>query len=164
MALKIGDHAPDFELTTQAAGGPKKLKLSSNFGQKNTVLLFVPMAFTGVCTKELCAVSQGLNAYTALNAVVWGISGDNPFAQAAWAEKEKITIPLLADYEHKVTNAYGVAYASFLPEKNLGMAGVPKRSAFVVDQQGIIRYAEVNDNPGQLPNFEALQAVLATLK
>jgi len=164
MALKIGDHAPDFELTTQAAAGPKKLKLSSNFGQKNTVLLFVPMAFTGVCTKELCAVSQGLNAYTALNAVVWGISGDNPFAQAAWAEKEKITIPLLADYEHKVTNAYGVAYASFLPEKNLGMAGVPKRSAFVVDQQGIIRYAEVNDNPGQLPNFEALQAVLATLK
>jgi len=164
MALKIGDHAPDFELTTQAAAGPKKLKLSSNFGQKNTVLLFVPMAFTGVCTKELCAVSQGLNAYTALNAVVWGISGDNPFAQAAWAEKEKITIPLLADYEHKVTGAYGVAYASFLPEKNLGMAGVPKRSAFVVDQQGIIRYAEVNDNPGQLPNFEALQAVLATLK
>jgi len=164
MALKIGDHAPDFELTTQAAAGPKKLKLSSNFGQKNTVLLFVPMAFTGVCTKELCAVSQGLNAYTALNAVVWGISGDNPFAQAAWAEKEKITIPLLADYEHKVTNAYGVAYASFLPEKNLGMAGVPKRSAFVVDKQGIIRYAEVNDNPGQLPNFEALQAVLATLK
>ena len=164
MALKIGDHAPDFELTTKTAEGPKKLKLSSNFGKKNTVRLFVPMAFTGVCTKELCAVSQGLNAYTALNADVWGISGDNPFAQAAWAEKEKITIPLLADYEHKVTGAYGVAYASFLPEKNLGMAGVPKRSAFVVDQQGIIRYAEVNDNPGQLPNFEALQAVLATLK
>ena len=164
MALKIGDHAPDFELTTKTAEGPKKLKLSSNFGKKNTVLLFVPMAFTGVCTKELCAVSQGLNAYTALNADVWGISGDNPFAQAAWAEKEKITIPLLADYEHKVTGAYGVAYASFLPEKNLGMAGVPKRSAFVVDQQGIIRYAEVNDNPGQLPNFEALQAVPATLK
>jgi len=164
MAIKIGDHAPDFELTTKTAEGPIKLKLSSNFGKKNTVLLFVPMAFTGVCTKELCAVSQGLNAYTALNADVWGISGDNPFAQAAWAEKEKITIPLLADYEHKVTGAYGVAYASFLPEKNLGMAGVPKRSAFVVDKQGIIRYAEVNDNPGQLPNFEALQAVLATLK
>ena len=164
MTLKIGDQAPDFELTTKTAEGPKKIKLSSNYGQKNTVLLFVPMAFTGVCTKELCAVSQGLNAYTALNADVWGISGDNPFAQAAWAEKEKITIPLLADYEHKVTTAYGVAYGSFLPEKNLGMAGVPKRSAFVVDKQGVIRYAEVNDNPGQLPNFEALQAVLATLK
>ena len=164
MALKVGDKAPDFELTTKAADGPQKLKLSSNFGKKTTVLLFVPMAFTGVCTKELCAVSQGLNAYTALNAAVWGISGDNPFAQAAWAEKEHITIPLLADYEHTVAGAYGAAYASFLPEKNLGMAGVPKRSAFVVDKQGIIRYAEVNDNPGQLPNFDALQAVLATLK
>ena len=164
MALKVGDKAPDFELSTKTAEGPKKVKLSSNFGQKNTVLLFVPMAFTGVCTKELCAVSQGLNAYTTLNADVWGISGDNPFTQAAWAEKEHITIPLLADYEHKVASAYGAAYASFLPEKNLGMAGVPKRSAFVVDKQGTIRYAEVNDNPGQLPNFEALQAVLATLK
>ena len=164
MALKIGDQAPDFELTTKAVDGPKKLKLSSNFGQKNTVLLFVPMAFTGVCTKELCAVSQGLSAYTSLHAEVWGISGDNPFAQAAWAEKEKITLPLLSDYEHKVAGAYGVAYASFLPEKNLGMAGVPKRSAFVVDKQGILRYAEINDNPGQLPNFEAIQATLATLK
>ena len=164
MALKIGDKAPDFELTTKAADGLKKLKLSSNFGQKNTVLLFVPMAFTGVCTKELCEVSQGLNTYSALNANVWGISGDNPFAQAAWAEKEHITMPLLADYEHKVAGAYGVAYASFLPEKNLGMAGVAKRSAFVVDKQGIIRYAEVNDNPGQLPNFDAIKAALATLK
>lgn len=164
MILKIGDKAPDFELTTKAADGLRKLKLSSNFGQKNTVLLFVPMAFTGVCTKELCEVSQGLNAYTALNANVWGISGDNPFAQAAWSEKEHITMPLLADYEHKVACAYGASYTSFLPEKNLGMAGVPKRSAFVVDKQGIIRYAEVNDDPGQLPNFDALKAALATLK
>jgi len=164
MILKIGDKAPDFELTTKAADGLKKLKLSSNFGQKNTVLLFVPMAFTGVCTKELCEVSQGLNAYTTLNANVWGISGDNPFAQAAWAEKEHITMPLLADYEHEVAGAYGAAYASFLPEKNLGMAGVPKRSAFVVDKQGIILYAEVNDDPGKLPNFDAIKAALATLK
>jgi len=164
MALKIGDKAPDFELTTLTVDGPKKLKLSSNFGKKNTVLLFVPMAFTGVCTKELCAVSQGMNAYTALNAEVWGISGDNPFAQAAWAEKEKISMPLLSDYDHKIAQTYGIAYASFLPEKNLGMAGVAKRSAFVVDKQGIVRYAEVNDNPGQLPNFTAIQAALAPLK
>ena len=164
MALKVGDQAPDFELTTKTVDGPKKLKLSSNTGKKNTVLLFVPMAFTGVCTKELCEVSQGLNTYTALNADVWGISGDNPFAQAAWAEKEKIAMPLLSDYEHKVAGAYGAAYASFLPEKNLGMGGVPKRSAFVVDKQGIIRYAEINDNPGQLPNFAAIQAALAPLK
>jgi len=164
MALKAGDKAADFELTTKAADGPKKLKLSNNLGKKNTVLLFFPMAFTGVCTKEMCEVSQGLNAYTGLNAEVWGISGDNPFAQAAWAEKEKITVPLLADYEHKVARAYGIAYESFLPQKNLGMAGVAKRSAFVVDKHGVIRYAESSDDPAQLPNFEKIKETLGQLK
>ncbi len=164
MALKVGDKAPDLELTTKAADGPKKIKLSNNFGKKNTVLLFFPMAFTGVCTKEMCDVSQGLNAFTSLNADVLGISGDNPFAQAAWAEKEKISVPLLSDYEHKVANAYGVAYDSFLPQLNLGMAGVSKRSAFVVDRQGVIRYAESNDDPKQLPNFEKIKETLAQLK
>jgi peroxiredoxin len=164
MALKVGDKAPDFELTTKAADGPKKVRLSNNFGKKNTVLLFFPMAFTGVCTKEMCEVSAGLNQYSSLNADVLGISGDNPFAQAAWAEKEKITVPLLADYEHKVAQAYGVAYDSFLPQKNLGMAGVAKRSAFVVDKQGVIRYAESHDDPAQLPNFDAIKKTLEQLK
>ena len=164
MALKAGDKAPDFELTTKAADGPKKLKLSNNLGRKNTVLLFFPMAFTGVCTKEMCEVSQGLNAYTGLNAEVWGVSGDNPFAQAAWAEKEKITVPLLADYEHKVARAYGIAYDSFLPQKNLGMAGVAKRSAFVIDKQGVIRYTESSDDPAQLPNFDKIKDTLGQLK
>ena len=161
MALKVGDKAPEFELTTKTAEGPKKVRLSDNRGQKNTVLLFFPMAFTGVCTKEMCEVSQSMNAYSSLNAEVWGISGDNPFAQEAWAQKEKITVPLLSDYEHKVARAYGIAYDSFLPQKNLGMSGVAKRSAFVVDKQGIIRYAEVNDDPGKLPNFDAIKATLA---
>ncbi len=164
MALKVGDKAPDFELSSKAADGPKKLKLSGNQGQKNTVLLFFPMAFTGVCTKEMCEVSQGLNAYSSLNAEVWGVSGDNPFAQAAWAEKEKITVPLLSDYEHKVAHSYGIAYDSFLPQKNLGMAGVAKRSAFVIDKQGVVRYAESSDDPGKLPDFEKIKATLAQLK
>jgi peroxiredoxin len=164
MALKVGDKAPDFELTTKSAEGPKKIKLSNNFGKKNTVLLFFPMAFTGVCTKEMCEVSQGLNAYTGLNADVFGVSGDNPFAQGAWAEKEKITVPLLSDYEHKVARVYGIAYDSFLPQKNLGMSGVAKRSAFVIDKQGVVRYAESSDDPGQLPNFEKIKGALAQLK
>jgi peroxiredoxin len=163
MALKVGDKAPDFELSSKTAEGPKKIKLSSNLGKKNTVLLFFPMAFTGVCTKEMCEVSQGLNAYTSLKADVLGISGDNPFAQAEWAAKEKITVPLLSDYEHKVAQAYGIAYSSFLPEKNLGMGGVPKRSAFIVDRQGVIRYAESHDSPGELPNFQKIKETLATL-
>jgi glutaredoxin-dependent peroxiredoxin len=164
MALKVGDKAPDFELTTKAAEGPKKIKLSSNFGKKNTVVLFFPMAFTGVCTKEMCDVSKDLNAYAGLNADVLGISGDNPFAQAAWADKEKITVPLLSDYEHKVAHAFGIAYDSFLPQKNLGMGGVPKRSAFVIDTRGVVRYAESSDDPAQLPSFDKIKAALAQLK
>ncbi len=164
MALKTGDKAPDFELSTKTAAGPQKIKLSDNFGKQNSVLLFFPMAFTGVCTKEMCEISAGLGQYAALNAAVCGISGDNPFAQEAWAQKEKITVPLLSDYEHKVAQAYGVAYESFLPQKNLGMGGVPKRSAFVVDKQGTIRYAESNDDPTKLPDFAAIQKVLAQLQ
>src|SRR5258707_14079031 len=109
MALKVGDKAPDFELSTKTAEGPKKLKLSNNFGKKHTLLLFFKMAYTGDCTKEMCEISQGLNAYTSLNADVWGISGDNPFAQEAWATKEKITVRLLADYEHKVARSCGMS-------------------------------------------------------
>ena len=164
MALKVGDKAPAFELSSKQADGIKRLKLTDNLGRKNTLLLFVPMAFTGVCTKELCEISAGMNQYAALNAEVWGISGDNPFAQEAWAQKEKITLPLLSDYEHKVAAAYGCAYGSFLPQKNLGMGGVAKRSAFVVDKQGVIRYAEINDDPAKLPNFDAIKQTLAQLK
>jgi glutaredoxin-dependent peroxiredoxin len=164
MAITVGSKAPDFELSGKTAEGPKKFKLSANLGKKNTVLLFFPMAFTSVCTQEMCDVSQGLNAYADLNAEIYGISGDNPFAQEAWAKKESITVPLLSDYEHKVAQAYGVAYDSFLPQLNLGMGGVPKRSAFVIDKQGQVQYAESNDDPKQLPNFSAIKETLAKLK
>jgi glutaredoxin-dependent peroxiredoxin len=164
MPLAAGTKAPDFTLSTKTADGPKQIKLSDNFGKKNTLLLFFPMAFTGTCTTEMCDITSSLNAYTDLNAVVYGISGDNPFAQEAWAQKEKIGVTLLSDYEHKVTSAYGVAYDSFLPQINLGMAGVPKRSAFIVDTKGVIQYAESNDDAKQLPNFEKIKAKLADLK
>jgi len=164
MPLTVGTKAPDFTLSTKTAEGPKQIRLGDNFGKRNTLLLFFPMAFTGTCTAEMCEVSAGLHAYTNLNAVVYGISGDNPFAQEAWAQNEKITVPLLSDYEHKVAQAYGVMYDSFLPQMNLGIAGVPKRSAFVIDKNGVIQYAESNDDPRQLPNFEKIKAKLAELK
>jgi peroxiredoxin len=164
MPLAVGNKAPDFTLPTKTADGPKQIKLSDNFGKKNTVLLFFPMAFTGVCTTEMCDVSQGLSAYRDLNAEVYGISGDNPFAQEAWSQKEKIGVTLLSDYEHKVARDYAVAYDSFLPQKNLGMAGVAKRSAFVIDKDGVIQYAESSDDPGQLPNFDKIKGKLAELK
>ena len=164
MPLTVGTKAPDFTLSTKTAEGPKQLKLSDNFGKKNTLLLFFPMAFTGTCTTEMCEVSAGMNAYTDSNAAVYGISGDNPFAQEAWAQKEKITVPLLSDYEHQVAKAYGVMYDSFLPQMNLGMRGVPKRSVFIIDKNGVIQYAESNDDARQLPNFDKIKAKLAELK
>jgi peroxiredoxin len=160
MSIKVGDQAPDFTLVTKTAEGPQLVKLSDLIGKSNIVLLFVPMAFTGVCTREFCEISAGISEYQSLDAKVLGISGDNPFAQAAWAEKEGITIPLLSDYEHAVAKAYGVAYDQFLPAKNLIMGGVPKRSAFVIDKAGVVQYAEIKESPGDLPDFDAVKAVL----
>ncbi|MFT6577566.1 MAG: peroxiredoxin [Akkermansiaceae bacterium] len=163
MSIKVGDQAPDFSLVALGEGGPEVIKLSEQTGEQNILLLFVPMAFTGKCTEEFCEISAGLGAYTDLNCKVLGISGDNPFANAAWAEKEGITLQLLSDYDHKATEAYDIAYDQFLPEKNLIMGGVPKRSAFLIDKAGLVQYAQVNDSPGDLPNFAAIKAKLAEL-
>jgi len=162
--ISIGTKAPDFTLSTATTEGPKQIALSAEIGKKNILLLFVPMAFTGVCTTELCEISKGIGSYEHLDCSVLAISGDNPFAQQAWAQKEGITVTLLSDYEHAVAKAYGIAYESFLPQIGLGMGGVPKRSAFLIDRSGVIQYAESSDDPKQLPNFEAIQAKLAELK
>ncbi|HEX8680402.1 MAG TPA: redoxin domain-containing protein [Chthoniobacterales bacterium] len=160
MALSVGTKAPDFTLPTKTADGPKQVTLSDNFGKGNTLLLFFPMAFTGTCTTEMCGVSMDLSAYSSLNATVYGISGDNPFAQEAWAQKEKIAVPLLSDYEHHVARAYDVAYDSFLPQLNLPMGGVPKRAVFVIDRDGVIQYSESDDDARALPNFDKVKARL----
>lgn len=164
MPLAVGTKAPDFTLPTKTPDGPKQIKLSDGFGKGNTLLLFFPMAFTGACTTEMCGVSMDLSAYGSLSASVYGISGDNPFAQEAWAQKEKITVPLLSDYEHTVARAYHVAYDSFLPELNLPMGGVPKRAVFIIDREGVIQYAESNDDARALPNFEKIKARLKEMK
>ncbi len=164
MALATGTKAPDFSLPTKTADGPKQVKLSDNFGKTNTLLLFFPMAFTGTCTTEMCNISKELPDYGDMNAAVYGISGDNPFAQEVWAQKEKITVPLLSDYEHKVAKAYDVIYDSFLPQINLGMGGVPKRAVFIIDREGTIQYAECDDDARALPNFDKVKAKLAELK
>ena len=163
MALPVGSKAPDFELSSKNAEGIKLIKLSDNFGKTNTLLLFVPMAFTSVCTSELCSVSGGLVTYEGLNTVVYGISGDSPFSQEAWAQEEKITVTLLSDYEHSVAKAYDVAYTSFFPSKNLPFGGVAKRSAFVIDRNGVIQYSESSDDPKVLPDFDAIGLKLKEL-
>jgi peroxiredoxin len=164
MALPVGTKAPDFTLPTKTADGPKQITLSEQYGKGNTLLLFFPMAFTGTCTTEMCGISNGLREYRELNATVYGISGDNPFAQEAWAQKESISVPLLSDYEHQVARAYDVAYDSFLPQLNLPMGGVPKRAVFIIDREGVIQYSESNDDARELPDFEKIKARLAELK
>lgn len=163
MALSPGDSAPDFTLSTKTAEGPKHVTLSEVLKDRAVVLLFFPMAFTSVCTNEMCSLNDGLDFYTGANVEVFGISGDSPFALEAWAQKENLKITLLSDYEHKVAGAYDVAYDSFLPQINLGMGGVAKRSAFVIDCSGKIVYAESSDDAKQLPDFEAIKAKVGSL-
>jgi glutaredoxin-dependent peroxiredoxin len=163
MSISVGDRAPEFTLTMKNGEGLQRVSLEEARRGGNVVLLFFPMAFTRVCTAEFCDLTPALSQYAGLDAQVYGISGDNPFAQEAWAQKERIGVSLLSDYEHDVARAYGVAYESFLPEKGLPMGGVAKRSAFVIDRGGVVRYAEVHDNPGELPDFGKIQEVLAGL-
>lgn len=163
MALNIGDSAPDFTLVTAGADGPELVKLSDLIGKSNIVLLFFPMAFTGVCTQEFCDITAGISEYESLDAKVFGISGDNPFAQDEWAKKEGIKVPLLSDYEHSVAGAYGVAYEQFLPEANLIMGGVSKRSAFVIDKEGKVQFIDIQDHPKDLPDFDAVKKTLEGL-
>ena len=158
MALAVGTKAPDFSLKSKSAAGVTDVKLSNNFGKKNTVVLFFPLAFTGVCTQEMCSLTAGLNAYSDLNADVVGISVDSPFAQEAWAQKEKITVTLASDLNKTVAAAYGV----LLPDL-LGFGSTSARAAFVVDKAGVIQYSEQTPTPKDLPNFEAIKAVLAKL-
>ena len=154
MALKKGIRAPKFTLKSKKRAGLQDVALKFDT-QKQTVLLFFPLAFTGVCTKELCTVTGNLNDYSALDAEVYGISVDSPFAQEAWAKQHKIKIPLLSDFNKKVSQAYGVLYKSLL-----GLKGVAKRAAFVVGKDGKIAYSWVSNDPKKLPDFKAIKVAL----
>src|ERR1051325_6502980 len=130
MAISVGSKAPDFTLKSKQASGLVDLTLSNNFGKKNTVLLFFPAAFTGVCTKELCDISAGMNSYSGLNADVIGISVDTPFAQEAWAQKEKITIPLASDLNKETIKKYDVVFPMLA-----GVGDTAARAAMVIDKK-----------------------------
>jgi peroxiredoxin len=158
MALSAGTKAPDFTLKSKQPSGLVEVKLSNNFGKKNTLVLFFPLAFTSVCTKEMCDVTAGLNGYSGLNADVIGVSVDSPFAQEAWAQKERISITLASDLNKETARAYG----TLLPDL-LGLGSVSARAAFVVDKQGTIRYSEQTPTPKDLPDFKAIKDALARL-
>jgi peroxiredoxin len=158
MAIPVGSKAPDFTLKSKSPVDAE-VKLSNHFGKKNTVLLFFPLAFTGVCTKEMCDLTAGLDAYASLGADVIAVSVDSPFAQAAWAAKEKITVMLASDLNKTVTKAYDVVFPMLA-----GVGDTSARAAFVIDKHGVVQYSEQTPTPKDLPNFEAVKAVLAKLK
>ena len=159
MPIKVGSKAPDFTLKSKTAAGLVDVKLSENFGKKNTVLLFFPLAFTGVCTQEMCDVTAGLSAYSSVNADVIGISVDSPFTQEAWAQKEKIGISLVSDLNKDTTKAYDVVFPMLA-----GVGDTSARAAFVVDKHGVIQYSEQTATPKDLPNLTAVKEVLAKLQ
>jgi len=156
MPLAVGSKAPDFTLKSKAAEGLKDVKLSDNFGKKQTVLLFFPLAYTGVCTQEFCDQTSGLGEYEKLGANVIGISVDSPFTQEAWAKTNKIGITLVSDLNKTVTKSYDVLFPMLA-----GVGDTAARAAFVVGKDGVIKYAEQTPTPKDLPNFAAVKAALA---
>jgi glutaredoxin-dependent peroxiredoxin len=158
MALSIGSQAPDFVLKTKKGDALIDVKLSDYAGKKNVVLLFVPLAFTGVCTQELCDITSGIQTYQGLNAEVLAISVDSPFAQEAWAQKEKISVTLLSDLNKTTTKAYDVVFPNLA-----GVGDTSARAAFVIDKSGKIVYSEQTPTPKDLPNFESVKAALSKL-
>jgi glutaredoxin-dependent peroxiredoxin len=156
MPIAVGSKAPDFALKTKTADGSlKEIKLSDNFGQKQTVLLFFPAAFTGVCTQEMCDQTNGLGEYEKLGAQVYAISVDNVHSQEAWAKANKIALTLLSDLNKTVTNAYDVVLHG-------PVGDISARAAFVIGKDGVVKYAEQTPTPKDLPNFGAIKAALAT--
>src|ERR1044072_6853750 len=141
MAISVGSKAPDFALKSKQASGMVDVKLSDNFGKKNTVLLFFPLAFTGVCTKEMCDITAGLNGYQGLNADVIAVSVDSPFAQEAWAQKKKIGTTLASDLNKEVIKKYDVVFPMLA-----GVGDTAARAAFVIDKNGIDQYREETPN------------------
>lgn len=156
MPLPVGTRAPDFTLKTKTAEGVKDVKLSDNFGQAATVLLFFPLAFTSVCTTEMCDQTAGLGEYEKLGAKVYAISVDSPFAQEAWAKANKIGLTLLSDLNKTTIKAYDVVFPMLA-----GVGDTAARAAFVIGRDGTVKYAEQTPTPKDLPNFQAIKAALA---
>ena len=155
MSVEIGQLAPDFSLYNT-----DKNKISlSDYRSRNLVILFFPLAFSGTCTKEVCMVQEGMGGYQHLHAEIIGISVDSLFTLGKFQQEYHLTFPLLSDFNKEVSALYGCLNETFAFE----MQGVSKRSAFVVDKEGMIRYAEILESAGDLPNFQAIQDCLAQL-
>ena len=156
MSIQIGQKAPDFSLYDSE----KNKTTLSDYRGKNILLLFFPQAFTSVCTAELCGVRDDISRYSNEQAQVFGISVDSVFTLAQFKESQQYNFPLLSDFNKEVSTSYGSIYNDWI----LDMKGVSKRAAFVIDKEGIVRYAEVLENAGEVPNFNAIRETLDSLR
>ncbi|TDQ08708.1 redoxin domain-containing protein [Pedobacter metabolipauper] len=152
MALQVGDKAPDFKLFSSEL---KEVSLSDYAGKK-LVIQFFPMAFTGVCTAQLCTMRDSFGYYEGMNADVVGISVDSPFTLAKFKEDQSYQFPLLSDFNKEVSKAFGAFYEDFV----FNLKGVSKRAAFVIDEEGKIIHAEVLEDAGNMPDFDAIKKVI----
>ena len=155
MSLNIGDTAPSFTLKNTDC---EDVSLS-DFNNQNVVVLFFPLAFTGVCTKELCHMRDNLNQYSGLDAQILAISVDSPFTLKQFKSENNLNFPLLSDFNKEISTTYGALYEEFV----LGLRGVSKRAVFLVDKTGKIQHKEVLENAGNLPNFTSLENALSNL-
>ncbi len=156
MSIQVGQPAPDFKLRDTE----KNVVTLSEQKGKNVVLLFFPLAFTSTCTKELCAVRDDIHTYNNAHAKVFGISVDSLFALGKFKTEQQLNFPLLSDFNKKASTDYDTIYDHWFND----MDGVSKRSAFVIDKEGIVRYAEVLENASDVPDFLAIETCLAKLK
>lgn len=155
MSIKVEDLAPEFKLQNTER---EFVQLSDYKDKKNVLLLFYPLAFSSVCTTELCSTRDNLKIYESFNAEVLAISIDSFFVQKAFKDSQNLSFQLLSDFNKEASNSYGVLDLDFF-----GMNGVSKRSAFVIDKEGYIRYSEVLDDSSNVPNFELIQDTLQKL-
>lgn len=153
--LQPGQKAPEFTLFNS---DKKEISLT-DLRDKNVIVLFFPMAFTSVCTAELCEMRDTIGTYASLNATILGISVDSPYTLAVFKEQQKLPFDLLSDFNKETSIAYHALYETF----SMRMRGVSKRAAFVIDKSGIVQYAEVLDNAGEVPSFTAIKETLVSL-
>ena len=154
--LKIGDRAPDFTLPSTIG---EKVKLGDYLGKKNVVLVFYVLDWSPVCTDEVCGMRDSIKAFEGLDAQILGISVDSIFSHRAWAEKYGLRFPLLSDFNKEVCQLYGVFH-----QEVLGLKGVAKRSVFVIDKKGVIRYKWVSEDPRKAPNLEEVRRAVEGLR
>lgn len=156
MAIQTGQPAPAISLYDTDKNKVNLADLKGN----NVVIVFFPLAFTSVCTAELCSIRDSISTYNSAEAKVLGISVDSVFTLGKFKEEQQLNFPLLSDFNKEASKAFDVLYETF---PAFEMAGVSKRAAFVIDKEGVIRYAEVCPTPGDLPDFNAIQETLAKL-